>query len=325
MKLRNKSLVLKSLFVLSIFWSLTTLQSCGSDDDSGNSEEESEVDCDQITLGDGPGDCDVNLSLDQSFTITENTTDRVITTNSIPDHMVGDFPNADISEQNETYTITLTPIDTGSLTSLLGNDGPVYSFGVLLSGVELDPVAAEPWPHSDLGIMDPDVNWDWNLEATNVPIGLDCNYAHVQPTGKYHYHGAPTLETLINNASTTEMTLVGWAADGFPIYYKYAYSTATDASSSVVSMTSSYQIKTGNRTGDGITGPCSAYNGAYFQDYEYVDGLGTLDEANGRTGVTPEFPNGTFYYVLTDGDEFPSIPRYFKGTPSNDFKLGPGN
>ena len=48
---------------------------------------------------------------------------------------------------------------------------------------------------------------------------------------------------------------------------------------------------------------------------------GDLDEANGRTGVTPEFPNGTYYYVVTD--EFPGIPRYFVGTPSKDFKLGP--
>ena len=30
----------------------------------------------------------------------------------------------------------------------------------------------------------------------------------------------------------------------------------------------------------------------------YVDGLGTLDEANGRSGVTPEFPNGTYYYII---------------------------
>ena len=26
-----------------------------------------------------------------------------------------------------------------------------------------------------------------------VDIGLDCNTAHVQPTGKYHYHGVPSL------------------------------------------------------------------------------------------------------------------------------------
>ena len=117
------------------------------------------------------------------------------------------------------------------------------------------------------------------------------------------------------------MTMIGYAADGFPIYYKYAYSTATDVSSSVASMTSSYRLKSGKRGGGGVTAPCDVYNGIYSNDYEYVSGLGTLDEANGRTGVTPEYPAGTYYYVITD--EFPSIPRYFRGTPSPDFKIGP--
>ena len=50
----------------------------------------------------------------------------------------------------------------------------------------------------------------------------------------------------------------------------------------------------------------------------YVLGLGTLDEANGRSGVTPEYPTGTYYYVITD--EFPSIPRYHKGKPLTGFQ-----
>ena len=36
------------------------------------------------------------------------------------------------------------------------------------------------------------------------------------------------------------MTLVGYAADGFPIYYKYAYVNAEDNTSPVEAMTSSY-------------------------------------------------------------------------------------
>ncbi len=60
--------------------------------------------------------------------------------------------------------------------------------------------------------------------------------------------------------------------------------------------------------------------GRHVQDYEYVEGLGNLDECNGRTGVTPEFPSGTCYYVLTD--DFPVIPRCFKGTPDDSFKIG---
>jgi len=54
-----------------------------------------------------------------------------------------------------------------------------------------------------------------------------------------------------------------------------------------------------------------------------VKDAGDLDEANGRFGVTPEFPQGTYHYVLTD--DFPFIPRQFKGTPdSSFFRHGPG-
>ena len=281
------------------------------------------TDCVQQEIVSGGGDCDTDLGIEQEVSIELSGNDRIITTNNIPLHQIGTFMNADVTAQSNTYTLTSIPEDTGSLVSLQGETGPDYIFGVLLNGVELDPIAAEPWPHSDLGIMDPDANWDWNLEALTAPIGLDCNYAHVQPTGKYHYHGSPALYSLIVEADGTEMIQVGWAADGFPIYYKYAYSDASDSSSNVIEMTSSYKLLTGNRPGDGVSAPCSEYNGAYSADYEYIEGLGTLDETNGRTGVTPEFPEGTFYYVLTDGDSFPSIPRYFRGTPSDDFFQGP--
>lgn len=283
------------------------------------------VDCNPTnTLDTSRGACGESLTAASAYSESVSGTTRTITANSIPNHLVGLFgsvngslnPNA-ISVQNERYTITTTPVAAASKTELLSNVGPKAAFGVLMNGVELDPIAAEPWPHE--GIMAANVNWTWNLEATNVQIGLDCNNAHVQPTGKYHYHGSPTLYLDGLNISSTTMTQVGWAADGFPVYYKYGYSDAQDNNSAVVTLTSSYQLKTGERPGDGTDGPCGTYNGVYSNDYEYVSTLGMLDECNGRTGVTPEFPGGTYYYVITD--EFPSIPRCLLGTPSSDFNL----
>jgi len=52
--------------------------------------------------------------------------------------------------------------------------------------------------------------------------------------------------------------------------------------------------------------------GAFTQDYEYVAGLGDLDDCNGRTGVTPEFPAGIYHYVATD--TFPYLHRCVKGS-----------
>ncbi|MCB0494550.1 MAG: YHYH protein [Cyclobacteriaceae bacterium] len=263
------------------------------------------------------------LSLTSQFSETIVGDKRVFTTNNIPNHKVAPFPNASnpntIKAINETLSIDYTPSIASQLTSLQSDFGPLYEFGIALNGVHFDPVAAEPWPHTSLN--DPNVNWDWNLEATTNNLGLDISNAHVQPSGKYHYHGVPSdyIETL--KATGNEMVQVGWAADGFPVYYKYGYADANDPASSIIELSPSYQLKTGSRPGDGITAPCGEYSGKYVNDFEYVEGLGQLDEANGRIGVTPEFPNGTYYYVLTD--DFPGIPRYLVGTPSNDFKLMP--
>ena len=75
-------------------------------------------------------------------------------------------------------------------------------------------------------------------------------------------------------------------------------------------MASSYRTKT---TPDGNRPSTNTYAmGTCTQDYEYVAGLGDLDECNGRTGVTPEFPKGIYYYVATD--TFPPLQRCVKGT-----------
>ena len=283
---------------------------------------------DQV-LDDSRGECNQTLNFNSLYNETIQGNNRVINSNSIPNHDVGLFgpvmgslnPNA-ISPQNENYTIPVNPVEANEFISLLGtlepDLGPQYSFGILFNGVELDPVAAEPFPHE--GINSTNANWIWNLEALNVNLGVDCNNAHVQPNGKYHYHGTPTSYLNSLNVSSSSMTIIGYAADGFPIYYKYAFSLANNPGSDITIMTSSYRLKSGNRPGDGISAPCDSYNGVYSNDYEYINGLGTLDEANGRNGVTPEYPNGTYYYVITD--EFPSIPRYLRGIPSQDFKIG---
>ena len=60
--------------------------------------------------------------------------------------------------------------------------------------------------------------------------------------------------------------------------------------------------------------------GAYIDDYEYVSGLGDLDQYNGRFGITPEYPSGTYaYFVTTDSSGNPTYPfvlgSYYYGTP----------
>ena len=314
------------LFKILLSCVLLILFSC-EDSDSDASINDSTSDCNElITVDSSRGDCLETLDIANEFSITTSGDLRKITANNIPQHDVGLFGNSpgalnpnSITEQNSRYDIDLTPSISNSITYLI-NNGPAYSFGILLNGVEVDPVAAEPWPHTKP--VSNSHNWGWNLEATMVDIGLDCNTAHVQPTGKYHYHGVPKLYLESITSNSNEMLHVGWAADGYPIYYAYGFSSADDNSSSMKMLSSSYQLKSGERPGDGDSAPCGSYTGVYSADYEYVEGLGDLDECNGREGVTPEFPEGTYYYVITN--EFPGVPRCFVGTPSNDFKIGSG-
>ena len=146
------------------------------------------------------GECTQVLNFSSEFNMTIINNERFISSNNIPNHLVGLFgggqgslnPN-EISPQLENYIITTQPSVHVTLTPLLNtvgkvqNLGPQYAFGILLNGVELDPVAAEPFPHNG-NLFDPNNNWEWNKEALNVNLGLDCNNGHVQPNGKYHYH-----------------------------------------------------------------------------------------------------------------------------------------
>ena len=163
-------------------------------------------------------------------------------------------------------------------------------------------------------------------------VGLDCNTAHLQPTdnnskGLIHYHGdmvvyANSLLAGLGDGTTepTASVQIGWASDGFPIVYKYGPNAAgTD----VELLESSYQLKTGERPGDGMTEPCGDYNGKYTNDYEFVSGSGDLDECNGiERSITLNTPAGvsetfSYFYVITD--EFPVIGRCLSGTPDEDF------
>lgn len=262
--------------------------------------------------GDGSGSS-TDFGNEVSITVEGNV--RVIRSNGLPNHVTGDFPNSgnphSITAQNNVFRVPLTPEYASTSTSVLGSDNrPAYKVGVAVNGVPFDVTTAEYWKR--------DPSLGWNIEAIGtLNLGLDDNQAHVQPTGAYHYHGVP-YGLIADQSATQHSALYGYAADGFPIYILYGYSEPNDGSSSVRKVTSSYRLKSGSRPS---SGPSGTYDGTYTQDYEYVAGLGDLDEHNGRFGVTPEYPDGIYHYYITDS--FPFHPRSFKGTPNNTFRLGP--
>lgn len=234
---------------------------------------------------------------------------RYITADALPDHATGQFPNRgnpnSIRAQHLSYRVPLRPQKAASPTPL-GHQ----PFGVALNGVPFDPLTAEYW--------NSDRRSGWNIEALSgkLNLGLDRNNAHVQPDGTYHYHGVPT--GLMERFATKDApVLLGYAADGFPIYGPWGPTDAAAPSGPMINLKPSFRIKTGVRP----NGPGGRYDGTYVQDYEYAPGAGVLDACNGRTGVTPQYPRGTYYYVLTTA--YPFIPRCFAGTPDPSFERKP--
>lgn len=237
---------------------------------------------------------------------------RVLLANGIADHATGRFPNQSnpnsISAQRYQFRIPASPQLSGNIVQL-----GMHDFGLAINGVPFDPGAAEWY------LGNRSSGWQYEPLSGAVPLGIDVNHAHVQPTGAYHYHGLPTLLlTKLVVSDSQHSSLVGWSADGFPIYALYGYQKTDNASSKVIEMTSSYRLKNGGRPTGG-THPGGSFDGTFVEDYVYVSGTGSLDECNGRQTVTPEFPNGTYAYFLTES--WPVIPRCYKGTPSTDFTM----
>lgn len=247
---------------------------------------------------------------------------RVIRSNGLPDHETGAFPNSGnpnaIRPQSHEYKVPLLP--------RLADEPTIArpEFGIAINGVIFDAGTGEFWS-AEGRVFGGGSEWNYDAMGGGVPFGIDENNAHVQPTGKYHYHGLPTglIENLSGDAGPEQMILLGWAFDGFPIYGPYSYADAWDADSQIKELDTSYRLKKGKRP-ETPDGPGGTYDGTFAYDFEYVEGSGDLDECNGRFGVTPEFPMGTYYYVISDA--FPNVPRLWKGEPSEALarRGGPG-
>lgn len=262
----------------------------------------------------------VNDSLAFNYSWTCDSASRHLAGNGVPNHVVtgGNFATR-VSAQAVSGSVTLSPVAKTSSTA-------VKLPGFALNSVKMDPATAGTCTNSASSVTSgcnyAGGNGTWRMEAMGDPavspwkfdFGTDENNAHVQPNGQYHYHGMPThLIPKLNAASASSMTLVGWAADGFPIYANLGYSTANSASSELKEMKGSFRTKATPDTGRPSTSLFAM--GHFQQDWEYVAGLGDLDECNGRTGVTPEFPAGIYHYYITQS--YPFIQRCVKGSPAS--------
>lgn len=228
---------------------------------------------------------------------------RIIKTNSVPTHLIGEFPNNhnpnSMAQIYKTYSLPLAPkLNSKNKTSLSMR----MNFGISIEGVPFDPGAAE-WYLGNRNSL-----WQYEPLAGAIELGVDENNAHIQPNGQYHYHGLPQL---LINSLVDKTKIIGWAADGFPIYHAYK-----NDKNSIITPSSSYKLKSGRRPSSNNS-PGGFYDGTFIGDYEYSSAKSELGKCNEKFIKTKEFPGGTYAYFLTK--EWPVVPRCFIGSPDQSF------
>lgn len=214
----------------------------------------------------------------------------IIRANGIPSHDYESTLGCCASAQNYEWTIPLLPTDDtdGQLTPA-PERGPI-AFAV--NGVAI--FGPEDGPGGDAVALE---NGLYVENRQQIDLGI-CG-GHSGPGGQYHYHwDANCMHWHPDTAKGQQFSdysfdqlargahspIIGFAFDGYPIYGIYGWNHAGN----VKEMTSSYRLKTGGANG---------YNG--IDDWEYVEGMGDLDECNGHFGPTPEVPEGIYHYHST--------------------------
>ena len=216
---------------------------------------------------------------------------RCFTTNGIPDHPTGTFPNRGnpnaIQEQQVNVCIPFKPVKGDMPVPIKG------TMGIAVNGVQFRPNTAGYWDpkakqgHSRTG----DKSWSLDIFGAPGKLGLDFNNGHVGRGGLYHYHGIAKHLLSVSGSS-----LVGYAGDGFEVHYL------------PTGKQTGWALKRGERpTGS----PPGAYNGLFNEDYEYVGGENKLDQCNGGK------LRGSYAYFITD--QYPFLPRCLHGKISRDF------
>ena len=273
-----------------------------------------------------------------------------VTTEGVPSYPTGPFSDGNPSQaqaQGSIYKLPLNPQpNTGTPTATT-----MGTIGIFINGVSLydyrDGVAWNPNTNALCGGPGnqpcpggPMATMDWNRDAIPAEMdGFDCSKGH-PAMGQYHHHQNPSAFDLDLNVVSTicnlydaeglyaidvnyHSPLLGYAYDGYPIYGAYGYANQ-DGSGGIVRIKSSYQLQNiTTRPGGPDIGQVTTIGGGqeelflgYFrEDYEYVSHVEEdyLDEHNGRTCVTPEYPNGTYAYFCTVDENHNSYYPYAVG------------
>ena len=249
-----------------------------------------------------------------NLTVIADKTACSLTSNNIPNHDFNDETAhfaTNVSERHKSFSIPRHPQPAARNSGLTHHAWDA----VLLNGVVVDLLSAgcykpNSWRADSEGNIQAgcseDDNWLLVPLETTHKFGADQHNAHVQPDGSYHYHGNPKA-MFDTSPSGKGSPVIGFAADGFPIYGEYILDSNTGQFRKVLS---GYALKKGSRGTKSGSNPGGTYTGLYEQDWEWT-GSGDLDECNGMSR------DGQYGYYVTSS--YPYILACHKGIPDPSF------
>ncbi|HJL97878.1 MAG TPA: YHYH protein [Candidatus Poseidoniaceae archaeon] len=254
--------------------------------------------------------------------VTTTNGEMVVDANGIPNHDFLSTMGCCTDEVDLEWHIPLNPVndtsgghDTSNCPASAGRWECAPDRGAVAVSVNGAPIyGVEEGPGGDAIAL----NFKY-FNEDRQPIVLGYCTSH-SAGNNFHYHydaqcstWVPGVGETISDYDWTKLDnskhspIIGWAFDGYPIYGMYG----NDGSGGIKAITSSYEVERTQENGD------QGYNG--IDDWNYVAGVGDLDECNGRWGPTPEYPEGTYHYVSTplsgstklvtdtDGNQVPMI------------------
>ncbi len=291
-----------------------------------------------------------NVIYENSYTIIDRLDENYcqIDTDQLPNHAMNDSDESfdievsyDIGNSRrgarKVFSIPRNPTMSGegSLTEL----NPDFVPAIMLNGVVFNPLSegcygiASTYSNGDMDEEGEEQygcnsanEWRYNFNyANNTHLKQDSFYGHVTSDGVYQYHRLADsfFELCINNPEMASQ-VIGYAADGFPIYGCLVDESNSDKGRLA---RSGYALRSGERSSEELSSrpnvKSSEYDGQFISDYGHRSedessndtNAYDLDRCNGmkfyendessyRYYMTPDFPYGPYCLVGAKDESF---------------------
>ena len=174
-----------------------------------------------------------------------------LSSDNIPNHDFNDSSanfRTNVAEIDRVFRVQRDPQTASEISQINGQAWDA----VMLNGVVADVKSAGCYKPSESRAdadgnteagCGPNDNWMLIPLEYSTKFGADIHNAHVQPDGTYHYHGNPNA-MFDDSPSGDGSPVIGFAADGFPIYGSYILDSLTGTYRKALS---GYTLKEGNR------------------------------------------------------------------------------